>query len=114
MTDTPYITAEALVTVVSRMADTAFRGADTAVTANFPGHEPSVEFAMAHPPASEYLGARGRFLTLVGKNAETIAENLEEARNLCREDSLDRPVAVELPGSDASWPMLTITVRPAA
>lgn len=112
MPDTPYITANGLTDVIERLAPEAFKGADVAVTANFPGDEPSVEFGITHLNESGYKGARRDFMTHVHAHSETIAGRLEAARNLARTDGLAHHVAVDDLGARATWPALRIVARP--
>ena len=112
MSDTPYITAAGLVDVIEKLTPMAFKGTDAAVTANFPGGEPSVDFGITHLNEAGYKGTKRDFMTHVHKNSETIAERLEEARNLSRADGRAHHVTVDDLGAGDSWPILRIVARP--
>lgn len=112
MSDTPYITAAGLTDVIDKLTPSAFKGIDAAVTANFPGDEPSVEFGISHLNESGYKGAKRDFMTHVHRHSETIAERLEAARNLSRADGRPHHVVLDDLGAKDTWPALRIVARP--
>lgn len=114
MSQTPYVTGSALISLVQKLAPTAFNGTDVTVSANYGNAEPSIEFGIFHLENTRFKGARTAFMGHIRRDAETLAERLEDARNNSRNDGRKHLVLMDGLDIDPSWPVLRISVHPAS
>lgn len=109
--DTPYITEKSLIGVIDMLTNLAYRGQEATLPATFE-NDPTVVFSLT-APSGTLRSSKRPFTWFIRQNAATIAERLEEARNLTRADGAARTVDLSDLATDASWPVLVVTVQAA-
>lgn len=110
--ETPYITDRSLIGVIDTLTNLAYRDEEAALRATFE-NDPTVAFSLTAPAGAMLRSSRRPFTWFIRQNAATIAERLEEARNLTRTDGAERSVPLADLTTEPSWPVLTLTVQPA-